>query len=181
MPRKYNSRVVAAMPHWASGLRDVPYLFLLGERFLGGSVYREEFRQSRNLHYRVTLFRQCRQRKTLSFFSPMNKNLHQRPHSRGIHKRHPAHIQRQLRGRLCPQRLDKSMHSLKAQLSLQPRHDLASTFSRQSFQIKLWDGHKPVTLAQNPRSCHCNPLVITLSCLHRHLPPLSHMYYFLDT
>jgi hypothetical protein len=45
----------------------------------------------------------------------------------------------------------------------------------------LWDGHKPVTLAQNPRSCHCNPLVITLSCLHRHLPPLSHMYYFLDT
>ncbi len=54
---------------------------------------RQKLAESRNLEHRAALFRQSGQREGLPLVSPVNEQLRQRAHTRGIEKRNASQIE----------------------------------------------------------------------------------------
>ena len=89
-------------------------LGVLGECFCHGRVDGQELVEPCYLDYRAALFRQSRQRESLSLASAVDKELHQRPHTCGVEERHAIQIKNEMSRRLRPKGLDEIVDSLKA-------------------------------------------------------------------
>lgn len=90
---------------------------------------RQELREPRHLDHRAALCRQSCQRKRFPLVSPVNKKLHQCPHSRRIEERHAAQIKDQMSRWLWPQGLHKIVNGLKAKLAVEPHYNLIAAGS----------------------------------------------------
>src|SRR6266851_6337756 len=110
---------------------------------------RQKLAESRNLEHRAALFRQSGQREGLPLVSPVNEQLRQRAHTRGIEKRNASQIENEMSRRFRPQGLNEIVDRLEAKFAIEPHHDRTAVGSCLFFQIQVSWLHKARRVVQN--------------------------------
>ncbi len=148
----------------ASGAAEkVPGLSALGECFFHGSVDGQELVESCYLDHRAALLRQSREREGLPLVSPVNKELHQRSHTRGVEKRHAAQIENEMSCRLRPHSLNEIVDCLEAEFAVEPHHHPIAVGTYLLFHLQVSWLHAPRRVAQNLPAEHYNSLTMQLT------------------